>query len=198
MLDTTDKVQIYHKSRLVTGSEKMPYTDLFPIIEKLAPNLGGTSGTLGSQHERTVFTPANQDYNIGVAICYESIYGEFLTGYVKKGANLMAVITNDGWWRNTPGYRQHVSYASLRAIETRRSIVHCANTGISALINQKGVRTIQTQWWVQTAINGTVNLNEKLTPYVKYGNFTGWIAVFFMALTGLYSLICAFPGRKRS
>ena len=118
MLDTTDRVQIYHKSRLVTGSEKMPYTDLFPIIEKLAPNLGGTSGTLGTQSERTVFSPANQDFNVGVAICYESVYGEFMTGYVRKGANLMAVITNDGWWRNTPGYRQHVSYASLRAIET--------------------------------------------------------------------------------
>ena len=197
MLDTTDRVQIYHKSRLVTGSEKMPYTDLFPIIEKLAPNLGGTSGTLGTQSERTVFSPANQDFNVGVAICYESVYGEFMTGYVRKGANLMAVITNDGWWRNTPGYRQHVSYASLRAIETRRSVVHCANTGISALINQKGERTIQTKWWVQTAINGTVNLNEKLTPYVKYGDYTGWIAVFIMILTGLYSLICAFPGRRR-
>ena len=144
-----------------------------------------------------MFTPASRDYTIGVAICYESVYGEFLTGYVKNGANLMAVITNDGWWRNTPGYRQHVSYASLRAIETRRSIVHCANTGISALINQKGVRTIQTPWWVQTAISGTVNLNEKLTPYVKYGDYTGWIAVFFMILTGLYSVICAFPGRRR-
>ncbi len=197
MLDTTDRVQIYHKSTLVTGSEKMPYTDLFPIIEKLAPNLGGTSGTLGTQSERTVFSPANQDFNVGVAICYESVYGEFMTGYVRKGANLMAVITNDGWWRNTPGYRQHVSYASLRAIETRRSVVHCANTGISALINQKGERTIQTKWWVQTAINGTVNLNEKLTPYVKYGDYTGWIAVFIMILTGLYSLICAFPGRRR-
>ena len=75
--------------------------------------------------------------------------------------------------------------------------MHCANTGISALINQKGERTIQTKWWVQTAINGTVNLNEKLTPYVKYGDYTGWIAVFIMILTGLYSLICAFPGRRR-
>jgi len=66
------------------------------------------------------------------------------------------------------------------------------------LINQKGERIMQTKWWVQTAIRGTVNLNEKLTPYVKYGDYTGWIVVFFMLLTGLYSLICALPGRKRA
>ncbi len=197
-LDTTDRVQVYHKSKLVVGSEKMPYTNLFPFIENLALNLGGTSGTLGTQSERTVFTSVNKGISVGVAICYESIYGGFITGYIRNGATLMAVITNDGWWRNTPGYRQHVSYASLRAIETRRSIVHCANTGRSALINQKGERIMQTKWWVQTAIRGTVNLNEKLTPYVKYGDYTGWIVVFFMLLTGLYSLICALPGRKRA
>ena len=51
----------------------------------------------------------------------------------------MAVITNDGWWRNTPGYRQHVSFASLRAIETRRVLL-IVPIRISAIINHKGER----------------------------------------------------------
>ncbi len=195
-LDISDNIQIYHKSKLVVGSEKMPYIDLFPFIEKLSLNLGGTTGTLGTQKERTVFSRTDGRETTGVAICYESIYGEFFTGYVKNGANFMTVITNDGWWRNTPGYRQHVSYASLRAIETRRSIAHSANTGISALINQKGQRLVQTQWWEPTSIKGIINLNDDLTFYVKYGDYPGRISVIVMLLLGLYSLICALPFRK--
>lgn len=197
-LDSSDRVQIYHKSKLVVGSEKMPYINLFPFIEKLSLNLGGTTGTLGTQKERTVFSRTDNGEATGVAICYESVYGEFFTGYVKNGANFMTVITNDGWWRNTPGYRQHVSYASLRAIETRRSIAHSANTGTSALINQKGVRLVQTEWWVPTSIKGTLNLNDSITPYVKYGDYLGWVSVVLMAILGLYSMICALPLRKRA
>ncbi len=196
-LDTTDRVQYYHKSKLVTGGEKMPYTDLFPFIERLAPKLGGTSGTLGTQSERTVFTTNEQGITTGVAICFESIFGEFFTEYVKKGANLMVVITNDGWWGNTPGYRQHASYASLRAIETRRSIAHCANTGISALINQKGERVVEAGWWVPAVLRETVNLNTKLTPYVKYGDVAGKVAGWALLFLSFYSLICALPSRKR-
>lgn len=196
-LDTTDKVQYYHKSKLVVGAEKMPYTGVFPFIEKLAPKFGGASGTLGTQSERTVFTLEEQGVSTGVAICFESVFGEFYTGYVKKGANLMAVITNDGWWGNTPGYRQHVSYASLRAIETRRSVAHCANTGISALINQKGERIVESGWWVPAVLRDTVNLNNKLTPYVRYGDWIGRIACWVLLFLSIYSLICAFPSRKR-
>ncbi len=196
-LDSSDRIQVYHKSKLVVGSEKMPYIDKFPFLEKLSLNLGGTTGTLGTQPERTVFSRSDSREATGVAICYESIYGEFFTGYVKKGANFMTVITNDGWWRNTPGYRQHVSYASLRAIETRRSLAHSANTGISALINQKGQRIIQTRWWEPASLNGIINLNDKLTFYVKYGDYTGRISVVIMLLIGLYSLICALPLRKK-
>ncbi len=197
MLDTTNRMQYYHKSKLVTGGEKMPYIDLFPFIEKWAPKLGGTSGTLGIQKERTVFTWNAERLSVGTAICFESIFGEFFTEYVKKGANLMAVITNDGWWGNTPGYRQHVSYASLRAIETRRGIAHCANTGISAIINHKGERVVQAPWWVQDVLRGEINLNEELTLYVRYGDWVGRGASWALLLLSLYSLIFAFPWRKR-
>lgn len=109
----------------------------------------------------------------------------------------MAVITNDGWWGNTPGYRQHVSYASLRAIETRRGIAHCANTGISAIINHKGERVVQAPWWVQDVLRGEINLNEELTLYVRYGDWVGRGASWALLLLSLYSLIFAFPWRKR-
>ncbi|MDD4655464.1 MAG: apolipoprotein N-acyltransferase, partial [Bacteroidales bacterium] len=96
-----------------------------------------------------------------------------------------------------PGYRQHVSYASLRAIETRRSIVQSANTGISAFINQRGEREQQTKWWIQTGLRGKINLNEKLTFYVKNGDYPGRIFTWVFLLLSVYSLIIAFPSRKR-
>jgi len=68
---------------------------------------------------------------IAPIICYESVFGEFVTDYVKKGAQALFIITNDGWWKNTNGYKQHLYFASLRAIETRRQVVRAANTGVS-------------------------------------------------------------------
>ncbi|WP_431217736.1 nitrilase-related carbon-nitrogen hydrolase [Puia sp. P3] len=66
------------------------------------------------------------------------MYGEFMSRYVRNGANVVAIITNDGWWGNTPGYRQHESYARLRAIETRRWVIRSANTGVSCVISPAG------------------------------------------------------------
>ncbi len=84
---------------------------------------------------------------VGCAICYESVYGEYCTRYVRNGARLLTVITNDAWWGDTPGYKQHLSYSCLRAIETRRWIARSANTGISAIIDPSGKIVSQTSWW---------------------------------------------------
>ena len=75
-------------------------------------------------------------------ICYESVYGEVKLGVT----NLLAIITNDGWWKNTAGYKQHFQYARLRAIEQRKSIVRSANTGISAVINARGDILQKSKW----------------------------------------------------
>ena len=72
-----------------------------------------------------------------------------MTNYV-RGANVIGVITNDGWWGNTPGYRQHMSYSRLRAIETRRWVVRSANTGISCFIDQYGT-VLDAQPWDKAA-----------------------------------------------
>jgi apolipoprotein N-acyltransferase len=136
-IDQHNPVQIYHKSKLVPGVEQMPYPDVFGLLSRLVIDLGGTSGGLGKQKDRAVFF--NRDsIGVGPVICFESIYGDFIRGYIHKGADFLAIITNDGWWGNTPGHKQHLAYASLRAIETRRSIARSANTGISGFINQRG------------------------------------------------------------
>lgn len=176
-IENSNHFQIYHKSKLVPGVEKMPYPKLFSFLEPFAINLGGTFGSLGTQEKRSVFY---SQFGIGVApvICYESIYGEFIAEYIKNGAQFIAIVTNDGWWGNTAGYKQHFSYARLRAIETRRDVARSANTGISGFINQKGDVVIQSEYWKEAALSSSINLNEKITFYVGYGDYIARAALF--------------------
>src|SRR5690606_7246620 len=113
-------------------------------------------------------------------ICYESVYGEFVTGYVRNGANFLAIITNDAWWDETQGHKQHLSLARLRAIETRRSIARSANTGISTFINQKGEMQETLAYNTEGALKATINTNDQITFYVKYGDIIYRIALFVL------------------
>ena len=121
---------------------------------------------------------AGDGTKIAPVICYESVFGEYITSYVQKGAQLIFIITNDGWWKNTPGYKQHMSFARLRAVETRRSIARSANTGISCYINQRGDVMQPTKWWVEASVKGKLNINSTITFYVKYGDYIARISLF--------------------
>ncbi len=185
MITPADSITLYHKSRLVPGVEKMPFPKFFGLFGDFAIDLGGTTGSLGVQKEPTIFKA--DSIAAAPAICYESIYGDFLSGFIRKGANVICIITNDGWWGDTPGYRQHCQYARLRAIEFRRPVIRSANTGTSCFVNQRGDISQATDWWVPAAIRGTVNTNSELTVYAMYGDYLGRIALlvaaFFIALT---------------
>ena len=188
-IDTSHKVQIYRKSKLVIGVEKVPYPQLFKYIANFSINLGGTSGSLGTQKQRSNLVSPQDGNAIAPVICYESIYGEYVTEYIKKGADIIFVITNDGWWGNTSGFRQHFNYARLRAIETRRDIARSANTGRSAFINQRGEAYQMTNWWKPEVIAGQVNANNKKTFYVRYGDYIGWVSAWIFLLLFAFTLI---------
>ncbi|MES2388745.1 MAG: apolipoprotein N-acyltransferase [Bacteroidota bacterium] len=129
--------QLYHKSMLVPGVERLPYPKFFGLLTSLSIELGGASGGLGYQDYRSVFKTGQGP--IAPVICYESAYGDYLTGFIRNGAHMIGIITNDGWWGNTPGHKHHWAYAKLRAIETRRYIARSANTGISGYIDPSGI-----------------------------------------------------------
>jgi len=193
-LDNFGAIQVYHKSKLVPMVERMPYPGFFGFLEKLTIDLGGTSGSLGTQGERGVLF--NKDRSVGVApvICYESVFGEYVTDYINKDANLIFIITNDGWWRDTPGYVQHLNYARLRAIETRTPIARCANTGISCFIDEKGDLSQETKWWEPAVISSSLQPNNEKTFYVKYGDLLSKAA---LVLT-LLSVIAAILVKRKS
>ena len=139
---------------------------LKPVFE----HLGGATGSYAGQPESGVFYSQG---GIGTdpVICYESIWGGYVASSVQKGAQFIAIITNDGWFGNSSGKDQHLEYAKLRAIETRRWVCQSANTGISAFINQRGDVVQQTKWWTRTAIKQDINLSSDLTFYVRYGDY---------------------------
>ena len=187
LIDKSTTIQTYHKSKLVLGAEKMPYPKLLAPLESFAVDLGGTFGTLGAEKAAKVFR--NDSISIAPVICYESVFAGYCSSYVKKGANLIFIITNDGWWKDTPGYQQHLAFARLRAIENRRSIARSANTGTSCFINQRGDITQATQWWTEGVIISTLNSNDKMTFYSKNGDWLGRLAAAISVLLLLSSWV---------
>jgi apolipoprotein N-acyltransferase len=174
-IENSPELQFYHKSKLVPGAEEMPFGSALSFLKPVFEHLGGATGSYGSQPEPTVFYSQS---GIGAApvICYESIWGGYVAQYVKKVAQFIAIITNDGWWENTSGKDQHLLYAKLRAIETRRWVCRSANTGISAFINQRGDIMQHSKWWVPVALKQDINLNTEITFYVSYGDYIPKIA----------------------
>lgn len=187
-VDTTLEPQVYRKSKLVVGVEKMPYPETLKFLRNLTLRLGGTFRSHGTQEYRSNLYALKDSTAVAPVICYESVFGEFVTDYVKEGAQYIFVITNDGWWGDTPGYRQHHSYSRLRAIETRRSVARSANTGISSFINQKGEILQRTDYWVPAVIRAEINASDRITFYVRHGDYIPRLAYFFALLTLLYTI----------
>ncbi len=190
------KVQIYHKSILVPGVEQMPFPKLTRPLNRFAIDLGGTTGSLGISKTQKVFVDNYDKIKVAPVICYESIYGEFVGNFVRNGANLIAIITNDGWWGDTPGYRQHFEYARLRAIEYRRDIARAANTGKSGFFNQRGDVSQTTTYWKEAVIKQKVHLNDKLTYYALKGDYLAHVSLFIVSL--LLLIFISMKLRKRT
>lgn len=180
----------YHKSRLVPGVEKMPFPKVFGFLEEALIQLGGSNSSLGTDTVQRVFTidVNGTPVGVGTGICYESVYGEVMSRFVKNGANVLAVITNDSWWDDSPGHRQHFEMSRLRAIETRRYILRAANGGFSGIIDPLGRVLEKTNYDERTAIKATVYAKSDETFYVKHGDYIARISVVLTALGLLISL----------
>jgi apolipoprotein N-acyltransferase len=196
LLTKMDAPQYVHKSKLVPGVELVPFSAYLPFLSAIAIENGGSSGTLGVEKEPKVITikvkpdhlqkvPTNKMQTVTLApiICYESIYGDFVRQQVQKGAQALCVITNDGWWGNTPGYQQHFSFARLRAIENRRWVLRSANTGTSGSIDPSGKIIKKTPYWVKTAFSQTIQLRSDQTFYTTYGDWLAGLSISWILLS---------------
>jgi apolipoprotein N-acyltransferase len=182
-IDTGSVVEMYHKSKLVPGFEFIPSSGFLSLISRLLPELGGVNRGYSKQAAGTYFLNADRSHKIAPVICYESVFGEYIANHIRDGAGAIFIITNDGWWKNTNGYKHHLSYASLRAIETRRPVIRSANTGISCFIDIRGKIILKTEWWVPSVIKSKFNYEDRITPYVRFGDYLLYIASVLSILT---------------
>lgn len=205
--DSAD-VQCHQKSKLTPGVEMMPSWWFLRPLRDMAIDLGGTVGTLKTEDEATVFSFSDtksqrhsdlttQEYKIATMICYESVFGDYLTEFVRRGANIIFVITNDGWWGDTPGHRQHFEMSKLRAIENRRSVARSANTGISGFINQRGDVVQQTKYWEPVALRNNLKINDEMTFYSRHGDYLYRIASFVAVIVLCYSIVIGIIRKER-
>jgi len=195
-IDSGKTFGIYHKSKLVPGIEMQFSNGPGRFITRILPYLGGTKWGYGIQKDRLCFESTSSSLKVAPVICYESVFGKFVTDYVKKGAEALFIITNDGWWKNTNGYIQHLNFASLRAIETRRCIARAANTGVSCFIDIRGKRTEESRWWSRDVLKGVICPETRITIYVRYGDYLLRISAFLSILI-LITLLIAVPIRKK-
>lgn len=195
-IDTSNIVQVYHKYKLVPGVEMVPYARYMGFMKYLALDMGGITGSYGRTADKYVLENLATHIKVSAAICYESVYGEYVAEQVRRGANLLFIITNDGWWGNSEGHRQHLQYARLRAIETRRWIARSANTGISCIVDPLGRIQQPLPYWKEGVIKGNVTPDNVLTFYVKYGDLISQAAIAFCILLLVYSYYLRFRQKK--
>jgi len=194
ILDSSGPLHFYHKSRLVPGVETLPA--FLHFLDAWFEKFGGTTAGYTGQPDRTPLPSSNHSYTIAPAVCYESIYGEFMANYVRNGADVIAVITNDGWWGNTPGYHQHESYACLRAIETHRWVIRSANTGVSCIIDPAG-HIVEDRSWDQAGfIKKNVPAKQEMTFYVKFGDLISRLAILATILLAIWLPVQIIKKRK--
>jgi apolipoprotein N-acyltransferase len=173
----------YHKYYLANGVEQIPFQRIFGFARRMSVNLGGVTGSLKRGPGPRVIAPLADDLPaIGILICFESAYGEYSASMVRLGAELLVVMTNDGWFRNTGGYRQHLRLSRIRAVESRRSIVRSANSGISCHISQSGKITDRLEWQEEGALLVMADRNKRITFFTSSGDYIGRIALFLSGL----------------
>ncbi|WP_223843728.1 apolipoprotein N-acyltransferase [Blattabacterium cuenoti] len=181
-------IEYHHKSKLVPAVETFPYKNIFyPILGNILLNFGGTVMELGKENHPSIFYHPHLGIKIAPIICYESIFGEYVSNFFKKkNAELMIITTNDGWWGNSEGHKQHMYYARIRAIENRKSIARSANTGISCFINEKGEIISQIPYGKEGILYSRIYINNKKTFYIKYGDFIYKISLLIIIIILLY------------
>ncbi len=195
-MNRSGQVDLYHKSKLVVGIENMPYKSVLePLLGNVMIDLGGTVATKTTQEERSVFTTSDEKA-IAPIICYESVYGDYVTDYVNNGAQYLAIITNDAWWANTQGHQQHLSLARLRAIENRRWIARSANTGISAIMDHTGAVRQSLGYEKRGVVSGQIQSRDELTFYTLHGDYLARIAMFIGVFTLLFGTMRS-SGKRR-
>jgi apolipoprotein N-acyltransferase len=164
---------VYHKQVLMPFAERVPFADRFPALERLAFDFN-VGGNFLPGREATVLSFRDRqgcEHTLAAPICYEQIYPAKVAELVRNGAQMLAVLTNEGWFAKTHGAYQIAAFSRLRAIETRRAVARTANTGLTCLIDEFGRTVEQAPWWTEQTLFGRVQLSDEQSFYVRYTDY---------------------------
>ncbi len=182
----------YAKRHLVPFGEAVPYRALFETVFPFLKDISLLSDDLVAGTEATVFeTPAG---NCGAVICFESIFPDLVRDSVKGGAEVLVIVTNDSWFKDSPGVYQHLSHAVLRSIENGRSTVRAANSGVSAIIDPCGAITAELGPLEKGVVTWSVALSDNNTLYTRTGNVILPAALLAVAV---WAVVLALGERRR-
>jgi apolipoprotein N-acyltransferase len=193
-------IERYHKQKLVPLGEHVPFVDMFPVLGKIFQwGVGLGSWNVGTGYEplRMPLRDGTDTLAITPLICYESIYPSFVRHFVRSGANVLAVITNDGWYGMSSGPYQHDQFAVLRAIENRRWVARSANTGISTFIDDRGRFHGSLPLFEAGSVTAAVPLIDRLTFYTRFGDFVAIPSLAYTAILLVYLIVLRFRRRRR-
>ncbi len=164
--------QTYHKMKLTPFAERIPHQEQFGFVQKFVSwGVGVSSWGIGKeQHPLRLYTKG-ETFGIAPVICIESIYPGFVSEFSNLGAGIYTVITNDAWYDYTSGPEQHYQIAALRAIETRRYIARCANSGVTGFIKPTGKSLLRAPQYKRTAIAASIPEINELSFYARMGDW---------------------------
>ncbi len=165
-------IETYWKIHLVPFGEALPWQDVFPVLEKI--DLG--EGDYSPGHERTVFDTGLGRFS--VLICFESIFPRLARQFADQDLDFLVNITNDDWFGDTPAAAQHAAMAVMRAVENGMSLVRCANSGISGVVDPFGRIKVKTPLFKRLELVALVDapLPGK-TVYRRVGDAFLWLCV---------------------
>jgi len=187
--------QIYHKMRLVPFAERVPYIDSFPWLGTLTFSLSGIKGW-GKGRDASIMefsSPRHNKVVIANIICYESIFPTLVSEFVRKGARLLTLVTNDGWYGTSYGPYQHLAIGRMRCIENRRAMARCANTGLTVVLDKFGRTIAEVPWWQKECLTAEVPLESRMTFYTTHPDLLPKIAA---ALSALFFVVAFVKSRR--
>jgi apolipoprotein N-acyltransferase len=206
----------YDKIRLVPFGEYVPWR---AVLGRFVPAIVGTFAagkeavvnTLRLESERTSVASAGEHgtpqggiviehttslVRVGSFICYEAAYPNLVRQFVLNRATLLVNVSNDAWFGNTSGARQHLAHATMRAIENERDLIRVTNSGVSALITSDGEVINQLPEFTPASRTWMAQTRSGLTPYTRFGD---WFAIVCTVLsaTAVAASFLRFSGKSR-
>ncbi|MDQ3625264.1 MAG: apolipoprotein N-acyltransferase, partial [Verrucomicrobiota bacterium] len=169
--------QSYAKIHLVPFGEYLPFRQSFPLFAMVAGDL--VPGDFAAGEDLTIFELPKPAVRLSALICFEDTVGDLTRRFVQRGAQLLVNLTNDGWFLETAGAEQHLTNAIFRAIENRRPLIRCTNTGVTCYVDPSG----RVDRWLKPFQQGfatrqlRIPTDVPLTFYTRYGDWLAWVAL---------------------